>query len=271
MAAEGKLILLSSVGQYAQLHEGGGTISGDIQFQQTVTSNGWHHLASPVTTTIGDLLEDMNDYILAPTGGSIYSWDATSGSWAHPLDTTIVFDVNSPFNTFFGTSAGHTFSSVPFTIQLKGEPHSGAVNNTVEYGPSTGISNGAGWNFLANPYPENLKWSSITANFGAFNINGSYYVWDAATSNYKFHDGAAGDAQLGGFIAPGQAFFVRLNDAVAESTTAFDFTNANRTLNKATFFKKSIPQLKLIATQGFRSDVFYLVFEEGKYGCHATQ
>lgn len=263
LATNGNLILASSSGNYAQIHEDGGSMSGQIEFQQTITSNGWHHIASPVNTTIGDLLEDMDQYKLAASGGNIYSWDEASGAWAHPLDTTIVFDVNSPFNTFFGTSGPHTFSPVPFTIRLSGVPNSGSVNNTVVYGPSTAISNGQGWNFIANPYPENLKWSTIQANFGGFNINNSYYVWDAATLNYRLHDGTTGDAQLGGFIAPGQAFFVRLNDVAAEATTAFDFTNANRSLTAASFFKTEISQLKLMATQDNQEDVFYLVFEDG--------
>lgn len=266
----GVLTLVSAPGTYAQIHESGGAISGEIEFQQTVTSQGWHNVASPVATTIGDLLTDMTDFVIQSSGGNVYRWDAPSGAWLNPANTSATFGPTDAYNVYFGNSGSRTYSNIPFTIRLKGPANTGAVSNTVVYGLNTAISNGAGWNMMANPYPENLDWNSIKANFGGFNINNFYYVWDAGSATYKFHDGSSlpsltpgVDPNLAGSIAPGQSFFVKLNDAAAQATTAFDFTNSNRTLNNATFYKSSLPQIHLTSTQKNRTDTYYVVFEEG--------
>lgn len=265
LAANGKLVLASSAGNYAQIHESGGIVSGRITFQQTINSEGWHTIASPVATTLGDLVEDMTDYVLQANRGSVYTWDAPTGEWVHPADTTATFDKTNPYQVFFGTSNGtRQYSTIPFTLNLSGAVTSGAVDNTLVYGAaSTTSGNQQGWNLLANPYPENLDWTSIKNNFGALNINAAYYIWDAQSGTYKNHDGSTGDVALGGYIAPGQAFFVKVNDATAAATTAFDFTNANRTLNKADFLKQTTPQLAINGTQNGITDVFYVAFAQG--------
>ncbi len=265
LSANGSLLLSSSVGNYAQIHESGGQVSGRIQFQQTVNSEGWHTIAAPVSTTLGDLVEDMTDYVIQLNRGSVYFWNATSGEWENPADTTVNFGPTNPYQVFFGTSNGtRQYSTIPFTINLSGVPTSGPVNNTVVYGTATTTSgNQQGWNLLANPYPENLSWTTISNNFGALNITPSYYIWDASAGQYKNHDGTSGDAALEGYIAPGQAFFVKLNDVAAEATTAFDFSNANRSLTKADFLKQSTPQLILTATAAGQTDAMYVAIKPG--------
>ncbi len=265
LSTNGLLTLAATGGNYAQISDAGGAISGNITYQQVVSgASGWRHIASPVATNLADLLAETTDFNLALSGGSVYRWDATSGAWLNPANTSEAFGATNAYNVFFGTSGPNVFSALPHTISLTGTANTGAVNNTVVFGAATPISNNEqGWNMLPNPYPSNLDWNSVKANFGGLNISGSYYVWDSNSGVYKTHNGTVGDAVLGGNIAPGQAFFVRLLDVAAEATTAFDFTNANRTTAEAQFLKTQPPTLQLFATQNNSVDDYYVAFKEG--------
>ncbi len=248
---------------YAQLSENGGSLNGGITFQNTVQggTGSWRHIGSPVNTTIGDLLEDMNYYKITSTGGSIYKWNAANSSWVEPSGTTDAFNATTAYTSFFGKTT-ITFSPLPFTIELSGIPNTGLIDNTLYYHAGSVISNGDGWNMLTNPYPENLDWDAIKTGIISWGggINTSYYVWDGENSQYLSYNGTGTASR---YIAPMQAFFVRLGSAADESSTAFDFTNSMRASSApSAFLKTTPPQIVLFSQQAKSKDLFYMRFLE---------
>jgi len=272
-----RLYSTSDIGKnaYAQIHNGAGSVSGNIYVENTVQgSSGWRNIASPVNTTIIDLLEEQDQYNIANGGGSVYRWNAASSQWVAPSSENDLFDATSPYTVFFGTSVvgsnSYVFNSMPLTCRLFGVPNNGAVNNTLAYHNGSGGSfvsiDKDGWNMIANPYPENLDWDVINnhADFGTTNINGSYYIWDANQNKYLTHNGTIGDAELGGKIAPMQGYYVKLNNTGAASSTAFDFDNTMRTTVKAQFLKTAPEQVILAITNlaNQEKDRTYIAFEQ---------
>jgi len=257
------LILRATGANYSEILENNGSINGMVTYKINVAGqSGWRHIASPVNTTIEDVLEETNNYNLAAVGGSVYSWNAPTGQWKAPNGLADAFDATTPHIVFFGQNGSINFSHLPHTIEVKGIPNSGLVDNTVYFGSATAATNNEqGWNLLANPYPQALDWNTIKPNLGA-QINQTYFVWDANNGNFQSHDGTVGSSSLNGFIAPMQAFFVRLLDASAANTTAFDFTNANRGIGTPQFLKNVPPYITLRATQNNRFDEMYVAFEE---------
>ena len=248
---------------YAQLTENGGTLSGEITFQNTVVggTGSWRHIGSPVNTTIGDVLEDMDFYYVAQNKGSVYSWDAATSAWAKPTGTSDAFNGTTAFTCYFGQSGTKTYSAMPFTIEVTGVPNTGLIDNALYYGASTTLSNGAGWDLISNPYPENLDWDAIQANITG-GINSAYYVWDGENGQYLSYNGITGTASR--YIAPMQAFFVKLGSAADETSTAFDFTNAVRASSApSAFLKTTPPQIVLSAQQKNSIDKMYFTFQNG--------
>jgi len=250
-------------------------VSGSVFFQNTIQGNsGWRNIASPVSTTIGDLLEDQLRYNIATTGGSVYKWNAATSQWAKPNAITDAYDATTPYTVFFGTSvvgsASYVFNNMPFTAEVFGPPNNGNVDNTLYYHSGSGGvfagPNADGWNLIANPYPENLDWTTINthADFLGGDINGSYYIWDASQSKYLSHNGSSGDAELAGTIAPMQSFYVKLNNVGATNSSAFDVTNSMRTATKkAQFLKTGVESitLSLINQNTLQEDKTYIAFD----------
>lgn len=252
---------------YAQLEEGGGNLTGDITVEAYAIggTRGWRHIGFPVTTNVADIANDYKYFTLDNSGAAANFWSATNGAWEVPAALTTPLNGTTPMAIFLGrrTSDNFQFTEMPHRIQITGARHTGIVNNTIVFGaaaPSAGSQQG--WNFIANPYPQNLDWDVIEARIPAVDMDKAYYVLDggAGENQYISYVGGLGDA--GRFISPMQAFFVKANNSSAEVTTAFNFTNADRSSLKADFRKTSPEHIKLLVTGDQVSDALYLAFRD---------
>ena len=50
----------------------------------------------------------------------------------------------------------------------------------------TAGGSGSGWNLIGNPYTCGLDWSTVSLT----NVNSAFYIWDPATTTYKYYSGA---------------------------------------------------------------------------------
>ena len=264
----------SGLNNYAQIHhESGGSWQGSIHFSLFLpasSASGWRSLGSPVNTRLGSLLKSLDNFALSPNG-SVFQWNARRSRWEVPADTTAPFNALNPYWIYLGENENTRFNTFPFSLELSGETPTSVQQNLGFHDGSggqfvSGSIDSAGWNLLSNPFPENLNWSAIKqhADFSRTTapLHGSYYVWDPQAGKYLSHNGLVGDSELGGSIAPMQAFFVKLNQAADSTSAAFNFNRSHRHLSPANFRKKVLPhwQLEWRFSDSSQADRCYIAF-----------
>ena len=85
-----------------------------------------------------------------------------------------------------------------------------------------------GFNLLGNPYASALDWNS--AAWTKTNITGQIWIYNPAGKQYAIFDGENGTNGGNQYIAPGQAFFVKVTGA--GSITFNEGVKANKTANR---------------------------------------
>ena len=169
----GTVTLDASTTAYSQLKISG-TATGNVVQSQYLEA-GSHLLSSPVsqgfTTTSGN-------------SAQLYSYDAAAGNWA-AIGTTFA-------TAGLGFAARVDASQIPFltaaaNASVTGTPNT-SMTHTLGYFGSNSLAGGSGtgWNLIGNPYTCGLDWSSVTKT----NVNAAFYIWDPATSSYKYYSGA---------------------------------------------------------------------------------
>jgi len=228
--------------------------------------------SSPVSP---QLLQTVSPLTLAD---KYYSWNPTTQSWLlHPsgnvsMTTAKGYIVRAPQTFQINTPS-------IYNAEFNGVPHNGAITINV-LGNSSPLPANYQWNLIGNPYPSAINANLLLSNVSnATAIDGTIYLWTHNTApsrdvigpgvyNYSIYDyatynltGGVGvsatddpnnpvpsdnfnSTQPSGYIASGQAFFVR-----GLSNNPVQFTNAMRVkgLNNQ-FFRTANPH-ELQATQ----------------------
>ena len=221
----GTVTLDASTTAYSQLKISG-TATGNVVQSQYLEA-GSHLLSSPVslgfTTTSGDKAK-------------LYSYDATVGNWA---------TIGANFATAgLGFAARVDASQIPFLTAAANASVTGTPNTTMTHTLGYFASNslaggsGAGWNLIGNPYTCGLDWSTVSLT----NVNAAFYIWDPATTSYKYYSGAG--AITNPVIPPMQAFWVQATQAGASISTTMA---TNGTVSSSPAYYKTIPD-NLIVT-----------------------
>ncbi|HYF67682.1 MAG TPA: hypothetical protein VD884_06080 [Ohtaekwangia sp.] len=94
--------------------------------------------------------------------------------------------------------------NLPVTWDVTGEINQGEVSLPVTY--TSGQDEMDGWNLVGNPYPSAIAWNSI--GWIKNQISSGIAVRDNVHGRVRVWDGSIGDLP-NGYIAPGQAFWVR--------------------------------------------------------------
>ena len=251
-----------------------GAIEGQVCVEQCISSSGWHHLACPIdSANLLQLEDDITVHYSGHSNGeSIARWDASNSQWTFPTNSNASFSETAYtvyINDDFVPDGGgiHGDGKLPVIIDVEGSLRNGTVTApTLHWHNGNGspfIGNAPdGWNFITNPYSSNLDWQRIRTDIGG-GTNASYYVWDSEAGQYRSHNGLVGHPLLAGKIAPMQGFFVKLSSNADVNTTAFDFTNNDRSTDDPAHFMKAPPQqLSLYITDASgATDETYLYFE----------
>lgn len=200
-------------------------ISGSIQAQREITGGtGWRLLSAPVTSTYGDMFDEI---FTQGYGGSDSSsgspsvlwydetWEGTDNQrWRKPDTTT---DATVPgrglFVYVFGSIAGEDAysQSLPVTMDVTGTESEGD-GSIFDFGISYTANADTGWNLVGNPFVATIDWDA--AGWTKTNMDNVIYVWDHSANSgagaYLTWNGSTGS--LGnGLIPPFQGFWVKAN------------------------------------------------------------
>jgi len=184
----------------------GGTSTGDITYNVTVSDENWHLLSSPVvgegydTSWVNANLIDNTTDSGTNVGISTYinTTDA-DGDWTYVID-----GASGTFATGQGYSIKRdaTDSDISFTGTVKTDDASPTITANDIGGGSENR-----WTLIGNPYPSFINVTSLlglTANATALeDSREALYVWN----------GTAYASVTTGYIHPGQGFFVNSNGA----------------------------------------------------------
>jgi|GEM_PF-5408344 len=194
-------------------------------------SAGWRYISSPVDgNTINDL--NFSQPFTVVTDGSnaqnVWAYNASTGQWEPGGSADIS---QRGVNVYFQNS------ELPMTISTSGTLNSGNGTRTIntEYNnptPGTNTNGGGtgwadavteGWNLVANPYPTTLNVADMSF---PTDMDDAIYIWDANAGNFAAYVGGVGTNNGTQYIAPMNAFYVRVDAASATGTETLDFTSA---------------------------------------------
>ncbi|MBO2009762.1 FG-GAP-like repeat-containing protein [Hymenobacter negativus] len=266
---------------------GAGAVVGNVTVQRYIdpTLNpglGYRHLSAPVAgATVaafgsgGAALVTTPAYNTSPTPNlitpfpTIFAYDQARLA-SSPSTTSSVFDKGwySPA----ALSSPAALGSTGFTVQLPGAQtlsFVGQVGNgsgTLPMSRATGATAAdAGWNFIGNPYPSPLDFSTIPlAN--QFNLDAAFYTYESTAQyagQYRSFVNGFGNPLIG----TAQAFFMRVSSGQTAGTLTL--SNANRVTSygqQAPVRRGADPRPVLHLTvqgSGSIADETYVYFETG--------
>lgn len=236
------------------------SISGTVNVQRWIPSDGWHIVSSPVS---GQGMGAFSKPIAS--GGNNLGWYIDSydlAPYSESLGDWSPFNVVDGTTTTFGEATG-------YLLRLPEEEGSRAVTFS-----GTGIFSGAvtktlgtigrnGWNAVGNPYTTPISASTFLST-NTSNLNDSYealYLWDNTLVN------GTGDYAVTttGNIAVGQGFVIKRSGEKDDNTTVdISFTTGMQTTG-ATFKSGEIPnpEIKLWLSAGKLNNVTSVNFISG--------
>jgi len=199
--------------------------SGNIRSEREISGNtGWRLLASPVTSTYGDLFNNI--FTQGYTGSdsatgspSVLYYDETyvgtdNQRWRKPTNSTnTTVAGRGLFVYVFGSIAGESAYSDPLPVILdaSGTEEEGTAG-VFDFGVTYTALADTGWNLVGNPFAASIDWDDI--GWTKTNMDNVIYIWDHTANSgagaYLTWNGTAGS--LGdGLIPPFQGFWVKAN------------------------------------------------------------
>ncbi len=233
MTTNSKLKLNADSNGYAQIAgTGNGSISGDVIYEQRITTDqAWHYLATPVS---GINFTNLHDDFHISEGQStnVYYYDEPSSQssfldgWSPLTDRSNAFQPMKGYNVYFWKN-DKGGANYPLNMEVEGKPNEGAYSTTL-------TSSASQWNLVGNPYPSGLDWDKVSSGMTS-NIYDGVYIWDPKAGQFATYVNGISTNGGSSVIAPMQSFFVWAKSG----TPSLQFGDADRTTQNGPYFKKS--------------------------------
>lgn len=242
--------------------------SGAVIWQYYFLNPGWRLLSCPLRNADFSSFEGsiLLNYQGNPLGENLKRWDSNKGTWEGVKNANSTAD-SCGFLLYLDPNftLGKSFP-VQAHLQGKGwKNHFDTLNTHYNSGPQWGGSFAGqqveGWALWHNPFPRQLKWSELYNTQSQY-LSPAYYAWSSQEDGWEFHNGLIGTQNVSDFIAPGQAFFVRLIDSTIQSV-AYD--SSMTSLDTLQMVQKSNPYSVLkMDSLGLRTEFLFLLDKPNK-------
>lgn len=251
--------------------QAGADVIGQITLQRYLppAPQYWVYLSNPLQN---QTISNWNDEIVT-TGfpgsdypsynfNSIYHYDETqpgdrNTGWVGATNVTNALDPMRGYIVYMNGNANTVIASGNF---MKGNVSVPLSYNDLE--PGTGYFNPDGWNLISNVYPSAIDWVSLKENSNSWSSgNGTYYVYDAAGSNYRAYNANVLSGTANRYIASSQAFFVQASG----TGQTMNFAESIKSTTSAAFQRNteeaSLVRFNLV--RGTMDDEIVLTIKEG--------
>ncbi len=233
---------------------------------------GWRLLASPVPTTVGDLLDGIWTQGFEGTANPdanphVFTWNTANGSnsaanWVPVSSSSQPLQPGEGVFAYVYATDPDGQGSFPKTLAVTGQGLLQDAPLTTRLNPNTD-----GWALVGNPYATDILWGDLTRN-GVYDVP---YLWDANADEWVTWNGSTGsltDGRIGAF----NAFFVATMGESPSLAAPFSARRAG-----ATQFVGKVVQTQAAATFALkvespdgRSNRAWFSFDaEGKLGLDA--
>jgi hypothetical protein len=181
-------------GMASFIQDGSFTVNGSIDYQQYLTPDNWHQVASPISNALSGNYIDIYLYDWSEAD-SLYTWHSVV---YYPLDLGEGYYVWNP--------------STAKTVHFDGTFNNANFNKSLTYTSSSYTSsNTTGYNLVGNPFPSYLTYDN---SWSMTNVDATFYVMNSATGNYITMNPSISTE----IIPPTQGFFVKANATSASLT-----------------------------------------------------
>jgi hypothetical protein len=281
-------LLSDATGTALLANTGTGSVSGNVTVQRYIDGSqnpglGYRHLSAPTQSQTvnsfasgGTVLVVNNAYNLAADPATVtpfptvYRYDQSRLA-SSPATTLSAFDKGwvSP-----GSLAQSTQLALEgYTVQLPGGStlsFTGQVSNgdgTIALSRASGATAAdAGWNFIGNPYPAPLDFSTITAGQRT-NVDAAFYTFESTSQyggQYRSYVNGMGANPL---IGSSQAFWVRVSQGQTSGSLVLNNANRVTDYNQQAPVRRGAadlrPQLQLTLAGSGAADNLYVYAEAG--------
>jgi hypothetical protein len=190
MTVNDHLLILSTSGGTGSLIVNGSLSYGNAVVQRYYSGNEWHFISPPINNALSGLFAGL--YLQ-------YHDEATNN----------YFDI-VPTNVPLIPGKGYAiWNSNNATANFSGSLNTGIVGSSGNLMRS-GAGNDFGWNLVGNPFPSSIDWLA-SSGWTKTNINNATYI-HVNSATWATYVGGIGTNGGSRYIAPGQGFFVSVND-----------------------------------------------------------
>ncbi len=268
----GNIVLVSDINGTAIVSKIGdqGSIVGNVEFQRYLDPKKvYRYMGAPVYSTH---VSDWQPYMVVTgqfTGGtgvgpSLFFYNEPDGGWiAYPGQggsNTATFEMGRGYSIF------QYNGTTPSKLKITGPLQQGTFNYTSLLTPGTDSQSNDGWNLLSNVYAAPVQWGDtgwmLDQIGGTVSIRnnipggqGGFKVWNSTSG---------GDADFGGAISQGQAFWVKATGASPSIQITED---AKIGVQSAVFFREKAPanQLTISLKNNSFVDRTFLHFSDNSF------
>ncbi len=218
----GFLTLLSSENGTGAITQGSGNyLTGNVTVQRYIGNTPrWRMVGFPFTSGTNISESDLNAFYTS--GYNAYTYDETKDDGSYGNTGA----VNAGWTKFSGGTISSSKAvlliggNVAPVINFTGTVNTGTQSIPLSYTPGNAHN---GWNFIANPYPAHINWSTILAN-NPSQLDNAIYRFDPSTNAYCAYVNGLSIGNQSNIIENGGGFFVHSTGATSITIQESDKT-----------------------------------------------